>query len=145
MQALTAVSLAALTLYDIAADRAAVIDGIRLAPDRKKNDLPRRAIGMGNIVTRGQGAKPAAPQARVKPEVLMGEVAAPSAAPDSRRTAFRNFMTSKRLRPTSWAKDAGVSTGEIMGFLTGRSRGFSGEVAAKLARAARVSVEDMFR
>ena len=40
---------------------------------------------------------------------------------------------------------AGVNSGEILGYLTGRSRGFSGEVAEKLARAARVRVEDMFK
>ena len=54
-------------------------------------------------------------------------------------------MTSHRLRPTTWAKDAGVHSGEILGFLTGRSRGFSREVAEKLARAAKVGVEDLFK
>jgi hypothetical protein len=72
-------------------------------------------------------------------------VSAPKAAPDNRREAFRNFMTSHRLRPTTWAKDAGVSSGEILGYLTGRSRGLEGDVAEKLARAAKVRVEDMFK
>ena len=53
-------------------------------------------------------------------------------------------MTSHRLRPTLWAKEAGVSSGEILGFLTGRSRGFSEGVAEKLARVAKVRVEQMF-
>ena len=74
----------------------------------------------------------------------MGEVAAPRASADARRDAFRDFMTSHRLRPTSWAKDAGIHSGEILGYLTGRSRGFSRDVAEKLARAAKVRVEDMF-
>ena len=79
----------------------------------------------------------------------MGEVAAPrspshGAAADQRREAFRAFMTSHRLRPTVWAKQAGVASGEILGYLTGRSRGFSPDVAEKLARAAKVRVEDMF-
>jgi hypothetical protein len=79
----------------------------------------------------------------------MGEVAAPrarsqGAVAEQRREAFRAFMTSRRLRPTLWAKQAGVPSGEILGFLTGRSRGFSQEVAEKLARAARVQVGDMF-
>ena len=79
----------------------------------------------------------------------MGEVAAPralsqGATTNQRREAFRTFMTSHRLRPTIWAKQAGVSSGEILGFLTGRSRGFSQDVAEKLARAARVQVSDMF-
>ena len=136
MAVMTAVSMAALALYDMAADAGAVIESLRLTGEKEKDQAPRRSAGSRDITHRGQ---------RAKPQVLMGEVASPRAGPDARREAFRNFMTSKRLRPTTWAKDAGVSTGEIMGFLTGRSRGFSGEVAEKLARVARVSVEDMFR
>ncbi len=82
---------------------------------------------------------------RPKPSALMGEVWAPKPALDQQREAFRTFMIRKRLRPTTWAKDANVRLGEIMGYLTGRSRGLSQETAEKLARAARVSVEDMFR
>ena len=80
-----------------------------------------------------------------KPTPLMGEVWAPKPEPDERREAFRKFMIRKRLRPTTWAKDAGVRLGEIMGYLTVRSRGFSADTAEKLARAAKVRVEDMFR
>jgi hypothetical protein len=80
-----------------------------------------------------------------KPSALMGEVFAPKPPPDQQREAFRAFMIRKRLRPTTWAKDANVRLGEIMGYLTGRSRGFSAETAEKLAKAARVSVEEMFR
>ena len=82
---------------------------------------------------------------RPKPSPIMGEVWAPKPAPDATREAFRRFMIRKRLRPTTWAKDAGVRLGEIMGYLTGRSRGFSPETAEKLARAAKVRVEDMFQ
>jgi hypothetical protein len=80
-----------------------------------------------------------------KPSALMGEVWSPKPAPDQQREAFRAFMIRKRLRPTTWAKDANVRLGEIMGYLTGRSRGFSAETAEKLARAAKVTVDDMFR
>lgn len=75
----------------------------------------------------------------------MSEVAAPRPAQDQHRDAFRAFMTSRRLRPTLWAKQAGIASGEILSFLTGRSRGLSPDVAEKLARAAKVRVEDMFR
>ncbi len=80
----------------------------------------------------------------------MGEVAAPRAQShgagiDQQRHAFRAFMTSRRLRPTVWAKQAGVASGEILGYLTGRSRGFSAGVVEKLARAAKAQVEDMFK
>lgn len=86
------------------------------------------------------------PPAKATPKVLMGEVAAPRAGGgDTRREAFRAFMTRNRLRPTAWAKEAGVHAGEILGYLTGRSRGFPPDVAEKLARAARVRPEDMFK
>jgi molybdenum cofactor biosynthesis protein MoaC len=146
MEALTAASVAALTLYDMvkAVDKGAVIQTVRLLAKSGGKSGDYRAPA-----TRVK-ATPAATGRRVKPKTLMGEVAAPrvlshGAAADQRREAFRAFMTSRRLRPTVWAKQAGVASGEILGFLTGRSRGFSAEVAEKLARAAKVRIEDMFR
>jgi cyclic pyranopterin phosphate synthase len=145
MEALTAASVAALTLYDMvkAVDKGAVIETVRL--------LTKSGGKSGDYKAPSLHAKAApAPTGRpVKPKTLMGEVAAPrvlshGAGADRRREAFRSFMTSHRLRPTVWAKQAGVTSGEILGFLTGRSRGFSAEVAEKLARAAKVRVEDMF-
>jgi cyclic pyranopterin monophosphate synthase len=141
MEALTAASIAALTLYDMikAVDKSAVIETVRL--------LAKSGGKSGDYSAPARRATAA--KARVKPQALMGEIAAPrspshGAAADQRREAFRAFMTSHRLRPTVWAKQAGVASGEILGYLTGRSRGFSPEVAEKLARAARVRVEDMF-
>jgi len=149
MEALTAASVGALTLYDMikAVDKSALIEQVRLLAKSggKSGDYkapPTKAAAADR-------ARPAAAKARAKPTPLMGEVAAArpraqGAAAEQRREAFRAFMTSHRLRPTLWAKQAGVSSGEILGFLTGRSRGFSQEVAEKLARAARVQVGDMF-
>ena len=148
MEALTAASIAALTLYDMvkALDKAAVIENVRLVSKSggKSGDF--------KAPTRKADAKPVQKTGnRPKPSVLMGEVASPrilsegGQRPDQRREAFRAFMTSRRLRPTVWAKQAGVHSGEILGFLTGRARGFSGDVAEKLARAAKVTVEDMFK
>ena len=143
MEALTAASVAALTLYDMikAVDKAAVIESVRLVAKSGGKSGDYKAPP-------ARRAEPGA-KVRVKPKALMGEVAAPrapshGAGVDKRREAFRSFMTSRRLRPTIWAKQAGVASGEILGYLTGRSRGFSAEVAEKLARAARVSVEEMF-
>src|SRR5581483_8653294 len=135
MEALTAASVAALTLYDMikAVDKGAVIEKVRLIAKSGGKSGSYRA--------------PAAPAKtlsnRPKPKTLMGEVAAPRPAPDQQRDAFRAFMTSRRLRPTQWAKQAGIASGEILSFLTGRSRGLSPEVAEKLARAAKTRVEDM--
>ena len=153
MEALTAASVAALTLYDMikAVDKAAVIGSVRLLAKSggKSGDYhaPLKTAEPGKRVSAAtrEARAPAKPGGRPKPSVIMGEVVGPRPTADTRREAFRNFMTSHRLRPTSWAKDAGVNTGEIMGFLTGHSRGFSPEVAEKLARAAKVPVEDMFK
>lgn len=137
MEALTAVSVAALTLYDMikAVDKGAVIETVRLIAK-----------------SGGKSGSYKAPAARAKtssnrptPKTLMGEVAAPRPAQDQRRDAFRAFMTSHRLRPTLWAKQAGIASGEILGFLTGRARGLNPDAAEKLARAAKVRVEDMFK
>jgi hypothetical protein len=38
-----------------------------------------------------------------------------------------------------------VPVGQILGYLTGQSRGLSSTTAAKLAKAAKVSPDDMFR
>jgi hypothetical protein len=133
-EALTAAAMAALALIGALNDDNASIEGVRLLSAAKE---PQRAMRTRGSLSKESGG-------RVKPQVLMGEVSSPKAGPDRGREAFRNFMTSHRLRPTVWAKEAGVSSGEILGFLTGRSRGFSDGVAEKLARAAKVRVEDMF-
>ncbi|HEY0265507.1 MAG TPA: hypothetical protein VGC16_02070 [Rhizomicrobium sp.] len=81
-----------------------------------------------------------------KPKVLMGEVAAPKGQLiAAERDAFRAFMLAHRLTPSTWAAAAGVPTGQILAFLTGRARAISPAVAAKLAAAAGASVEDLFR
>ena len=134
MDALTAATMAALALIKELKDDSACIEGVRLISPAKEPQRAMRARGSLSKETSG----------RVRPQLLMGEVTSPKARPDRGREAFRNFMTSHRLRPTIWAKEAGVSSGEILGFLTGRSRGFSDGVAEKLARVAKVRVEQMF-
>jgi cyclic pyranopterin phosphate synthase len=150
MEALTAASIAALTIYDMvkAVDKAASIEGVRL--------LAKSGGKSGDFVADAAKApKPAYRSAgmigRVKPSTIMGEVAAPRPSADKQREtnqqreAFRAFMTSNRLRATQWAKDAGVPVSEIYAFLTGKTRGLPNDVAEKLARAARARREDMFK
>ena len=137
MEALTAVSVAALTLYDMikAVDKGAVIETVRLiAKSGGKSGSYKAAAAPANASSN-----------RPKPKTLMSEVAAPRPTQDRQRDAFRAFMTSRRLRPTLWAKQAGIASGEILSFLTGRSRGLAPDAAEKLARAAKVRVEDMFK
>ncbi|MCP5411222.1 MAG: hypothetical protein H6924_03690 [Alphaproteobacteria bacterium] len=126
---------------------------------------PRRSAGMlGSPLSRGRDAapappvqprrpapEPAPPQAQPrasrlpKPKVLIGEMAAPRGTEVGEfRDAFRAFMTAHSLRPTEWAKKAGVPVGEILAYLTGRQRFFAQGVAEKLAAAAGVSTEAMF-
>jgi cyclic pyranopterin phosphate synthase len=137
MEALTAASVAALTIYDMvkAIDRAAVIEAIRLV---------RKSGGKSENYRATAKSAPTA-QRSAKPKILMSAVSAPRPGPDAQREAFRAFMTSQRLRATDWAKSAGVPTAQIYAFLTGRSRALSQDVAERLARAARVRVEDMFK
>jgi cyclic pyranopterin phosphate synthase len=145
MEALTAASIAALTIYDMtkAIDKAAVIEGVRLiSKSGGKSGAfsvkpPLRSLRKTPITpTRGRPA----------PSQLMGEVSAPTVpSTDSKRAAFRAFMTSNHLRATEWAKQAGVPHSQLYAFLTGRLRALPEDVIQKLARAAKVRPEDMFR
>jgi cyclic pyranopterin phosphate synthase len=139
MEALTAASIAALTIYDMvkALDKGTTIEAVRLLAKSGGKSGSYRAAGMID--------SPMTQPARAKPKTLMGEVSAPKADPNAQRSALRAFMTAHRLRATEWAADAGVSAGEIYAYLTGRSRALSGETAERLARAARVRVEDLFK
>jgi cyclic pyranopterin phosphate synthase len=138
MEALTAVSVAALTIYDMvkAIDKGTTIEGIRL--------LHKSGGKSGNYKS-AQTPPVAVRRSSANPKTLMGEVSAPRASPDAQREAFRTFMTSRRLRATDWAKSAGIPAAQIYAFLTGRSRGLDRDVAERLARAAQVRVEDMFK
>ena len=80
-----------------------------------------------------------------KPEVLMGEVVGPRGQDiGAGRDTLRAFMLSRRLAPTRWAKEAGVPMGELLAYLTGRTRHLSAATAAKLAEAAGVTPQELF-
>ena len=80
-----------------------------------------------------------------KPKVLMGEVAAPRGVEiGKQREAFRAFMIARHLRPTEWTRAAGIHPGEVLAFLTGKSRSIAPATLEKLARAANCAVEDFF-
>ena len=53
-------------------------------------------------------------------------------------------MVDKRLRPTEWSKSAGLPVNQLYGYLSGRSRTLPDASAERLAKAARVSVDEMF-
>ena len=152
MEALTAASIAALTIYDMikAVDKAAVIEGVKLISKSggKSGDYvaPDDRASFKSIGKTQRTAEKSASTA-AKPSTLMGEVAAPrlSQGISEQREAFRNFMMTKHLRATQWAKDAEVPSGQVLAYLTGRLRALPADIAERLAKAARVRVEDMFR
>jgi hypothetical protein len=80
-----------------------------------------------------------------KPKVLMGEVAAPRGVEIGKhRDAFRAFMLARHLRPTEWARAAGVPSGELLAFLAGNVRSIAPLTLEKLARAANCTPQDFF-
>jgi DNA-binding Xre family transcriptional regulator len=113
-----------------------------------RNDAPEhRPISTTPPKPRPEPKKPAqiSTSRYAKPKVLMGEVAAPRGLEIGRqRDAFRAFMLARHLRPTEWARAAGVPAGEILGFLTGKIRTIAPATLEKLARAADCAVEDFF-
>ena len=158
MEALTAASVAALTVYDMvkAVDKGTVIETVRLlmkSGGKSGSYIAPHVVPAAAVPAATSGRVSAGfrsvPGARCKPapKTLVGEVAASRqpAAPDAAREAFRAFMTDNRLRATEWAKQAGVPAAQIYAFLTGKSRWLNPDTAEKLARAARVRVDDMFR
>ena len=140
MEALTAASIAALTIYDMvkAVDKSAEIESIRL--------LTKSGGKSGAFIAphRAKSARPSTPAPRPRSAVLAHETAKPRADPNAQREAFRAFMISRQLRATEWAKQAGVPASIIYSYLTGRSGGMAGDAAEKLAKAAHVRVEDLF-
>ena len=146
MEALTAAAIAALTIYDMtkAVDKSAVVESVRLLTKSGGKSGPYTAP----VRTARKSAPAPAARGRASPSTLMGEVFGPAPPrPDAsgQREAFRTFMVARGLHATVWAKQADVAAGQIYAFLTGRSRAIPPDVAERLARAAKVRVEDMFR
>ena len=152
MEALTAVSIAALTIYDMtkSVDKGSTIEGVRL--------VSKSGGKSGHYVAKQMnrsGPASSSPQisSRARPVTLMNEttrITAKRTADAQRdtgaqREAFRTFMTSKHLRATQWARDASVPVAHIYAFLTGKTRSIPADIAERLARAARSDVDDMFR
>lgn len=141
MEALTAVSIAALTIYDMvkAIDRGVAIESVRL--------LSKSGGKSGEFRAKIPAARPRSKiGANRTPATLLHEALPSPVSPGANadREAFRGFMAEHRLRATEWARRAGIPAAQIFSYLTGRSRVLSHESAEKLARAARVRVEDMF-
>jgi cyclic pyranopterin phosphate synthase len=147
MEALTAVSVAALTLYDMvkAIDKSAAIQNIHLVSKsggKSGNFVAPSKIGAARVRAGGKSARP-----RLRPTILSEAAVpvAPRSAAGSERVALRAFMQARRLRASVWASEAGVAPSQLYAFLTGRLRALPSDVVEKLALAARVRSEDLFR
>jgi len=159
MEALTAVSIAALTLYDMvkAVDRSATIGAIRLvAKTGGKSDYaeyaedttgsipplppdPPKLLSRGFRRAPGAAARPAAPRAAPTDQ---GPVTA--RATHTRADAFRTFLRDNRMQVSAWAAEAGLPVGLVYGFLHGRIGRLPKDAEDKLAKAANASVKDVF-
>src|SRR5579871_2412992 len=132
MEALTAASIAALTIYDMtkSVDKGAVIENMRLLAKSggKSGDYIATSTKAGSRAHNSSGVR-----SRARPSTLMHEVTAPPqrAEPSAAREAFRAFMTLRRLRATQWAKEAGVPAAQIYAYLTGKVRQLPDDVAAR--------------
>jgi hypothetical protein len=108
--------------------------------------LPTPALPVKVRAQASQPERTVAPRF-ARPKVLMGATDAPKLgkgeAIRAQRDAFRAFMTKHRLRPTEWARAAGVAPGEILGFLTGQSRSIAPATLEKLAAVAKARPEDI--
>ena len=147
MEALTAASVAALTVYDMvkAVDKGAVIESIRLLMKSggKSGSYEAEKRSTPTAEPEPEPSRPASRKST--PKVLIHEVAAPKlGSPSADRDALRKFMTANRLRPLEWAKSASVPVNELYGFLSGRSSRLPQNAAKRLATAARTSVDVMF-
>ena len=150
MEALTAASVAALTIYDMikAVDREAVISDLKVTsksggksdiltdePALKSDDRP-------GLVSRGFRRAPGA-AAAARPRTLeMGTVT--PAALSSRVESFRNFLREGRLQVSAWAAQAGLPPGLVYGFMHGRVSRLPRDAEERLAKAANATVRDIF-
>ncbi len=157
MEALTAASVAALTVYDMvkAVDRSAEILSIRLV------EKSGGKSGTFKAAPSSQPSKSKPPRnARATPRALMPEVSAsrpggvaanfekgaqgaPIKNPQGEREQLRQFMIARHLRVTQWARSANVAVNELYGFLNNQSARLDPAAAERLAQAARTSVDAM--
>jgi len=155
MEALTAASVAALTIYDMlkAAERGIVIESLRLVSKEGgksgafRAEKPEPATARARVVRRAASAQTRRTRRLAKPSEIASEMTPRKLPSDgnTRREGLRRFMADRGLTAHAWAKDAGLSVGVIYSFLHGRSHALTKAEEQKLADAAGVSIEDLYR
>jgi cyclic pyranopterin phosphate synthase len=155
MEALTAASVAALTIYDMlkAVERGITIETVRLISKeggksgafRAEEKAPVRHSALRRasaVQAKARRARPLASVKEVAPEPPARKAA--TEAP-GKRDALRRFMQSRGLTAHAWARDAGVPVGVLYSFLHARSHALSKKEEELLARAAEVDPDDLYR
>jgi cyclic pyranopterin phosphate synthase len=149
MEALTAASVAALTIYDMvkAVERGITISDVRLVAKDGGRSGTYRAPSPNSAPLRPARRPTPASARKAKPSEVPIDGGARLAAQDhtARREAFRRFMTAHGLTAHAWAKDAGLPVAVIYSFLHGRTPSLTKAEEEKLAASANVAVEDMYR
>ncbi len=154
MEALTAAAVAALTIYDMlkAVERGITIDSIRLLTKEGGKSGTFRAEAADNSATQARAVRrlnaSGVRRARIlKPAEVSVERGSRKQTTDqnAKREALRRFMASRGLTAHAWARDAGVTVGVIYSFLHGRTHSLSKSEEQKLAGAAKVDPEDLYR
>lgn len=153
MEAMTAATVAALTIYDMlkAAERGIVIEAVRLlSKDGGKSGSYRADGDKGQARGRSVRRPSTAAAARLvrhrsKPAEVEGPQRKAVSDHATRRDALRRFMAARGLTAHAWAKDAGVAVGVIFSFLHGRTPTLTKAEEEKLAMAAGVAAEDLYR
>jgi len=156
MEALTAASVAALTIYDMlkAVERGITIEAIRLISKEggksgsfRAEDKPA-ASGRHAAQRRASGVQIKTRRARA---VAVSEVAAEPAVrkhvadASNKREALRRFMQARGLTAHAWTRDAGLAVGVLYSFLHGRTHSLTRGEEQKLASAINVDPEDLYR
>jgi cyclic pyranopterin phosphate synthase len=154
MEAMTAASVAALTVYDMvkAVDKSAVIETIRLLTKSGGKSGSYEAPEPATPVSKAAPRSKAQRSGRVVPRELMHETAGPRAssgaanggAQRGEREALRAFMNARHLRASEWARSASVPVNVLYGYLSGKARDLPPGSTEKLAKAARASLDEMF-
>ena len=157
MEALTAASVAALTIYDMlkAVERGITIESVRLmskeggksgsfraessdaAQKSSRHAAPRRSI---STPTKSRGGRSVLP----KELPIDGAKRKPQVDTTAKRDGLRRFMQSRGLTAHAWSKDAGLPLGVLYGFLHGRTQTLTRPEEKKLADAINVSPEDIY-
>lgn len=157
MEALTAASIAALTIYDMlkAVERGIVIETIHLISKEggKSGSFraePSDGSGSGQrlgALRRASGVQATVRRARttLKPEPPADPAKRkPSADASAKRDALRRFMQSRGLTAHAWSRDANLPVGVLYSFLHGRTHTLTKGEEQKLSSAVGVAPEDLY-